>query len=209
MKLRIPFFSSTTKKEPDMKSFLIVGLGNVGTEYSGTRHNIGFEVVDALAKEKEVSYQTLRYGDVAFVKHKGKTIYLLKPNTFMNRSGKAVRYWLQQKKIPIENLLVITDDIHLDFGYLRMRKKGSDGGHNGLKDISLQLNTPNYPRLRFGIGAAFRKGRQVDFVLQPWKNDEAKTLPTGIDKATQATWCFVTEDVQSAMNKFNGNALEL
>jgi PTH1 family peptidyl-tRNA hydrolase len=209
MKLQIPFFSSATKKEPDMKSFLIVGLGNIGAEYSGTRHNIGFEVVDALAKEKEVSFETLRYGDIAQVKHKGKVVYLLKPNTFMNRSGKAVRYWMQQKKVPHENLLIITDDIHLDFGYLRTRKKGSDGGHNGLKDICAQLNTTNYARLRFGIGAAYSKGRQIDFVLQPWKKDEAKSLPFVIDRAAQATWCFLTEGIQSAMNGFNGNALEL
>jgi PTH1 family peptidyl-tRNA hydrolase len=209
MKLQIPFFSSATKKEPDMKSFLIVGLGNIGAEYSGTRHNIGFEVVEALAKEKEVSFETLRYGDIAQVKHKGKVVYLLKPNTFMNRSGKAVRYWMQQKKVPHENLLIITDDIHLDFGYLRTRKKGSDGGHNGLKDICAQLNTTNYARLRFGIGAAYSKGRQIDFVLQPWKKDEAKSLPFVIDRAAQATWCFLTEGIQSAMNGFNGNALEL
>ena len=192
-----------------MKSFLIVGLGNIGAEYSGTRHNIGFEVVDALAKEKEVSFETLRYGDIAQVKHKGKVVYLLKRNTFMNRSGKAVRYWMQQKKVPHENLLIITDDIHLDFGYLRTRKKGSDGGHNGLKDICAQLNTTNYARLRFGIGAAYSKGRQIDFVLQPWKKDEAKSLPFVIDRAAQATWCFLTEGIQSAMNGFNGNALEL
>tara|TARA_A100001011_G_scaffold155316_1_gene163795 strand:+ start:2343 stop:2972 length:630 start_codon:yes stop_codon:yes gene_type:complete len=209
MKLRIPFFSSTKKQEADMKSFLIVGLGNIGVDYKGTRHNIGFDVVDALAKEKETSFETLRYGDVAKITNKGKTAYLLKPNTFMNRSGKAVRYWMQQKKIPKENLLIITDDIHLDFGFLRMRKKGSDGGHNGLKDICAQLNSSGYTRLRFGIGADFNKGRQVDFVLQPWNTDEVKTLPFAIEKATQAIWCFMAEDAVAAMNKFNGNTLEL
>ena len=191
-----------------MKSFLIVGLGNIGAEYAGTRHNIGFDVVDALAKEKESSFETLRYGDVAKVSYKGKTAYLLKPNTFMNRSGKAVRYWMQQKKIPLQNILVITDDIHLDFGFLRTRKKGSDGGHNGLKDICAQLNTTDYARLRFGIGAAFGKGRQVDFVLQPWKNEESKALPFVIDKAAQASWCFMAEGISVAMNKFNGNAMD-
>jgi len=190
-----------------MKSFLIVGLGNIGAEYAGTRHNIGFDVVDALAKEKESSFETLRYGDVAKVSHKGKTAYLLKPNTFMNRSGKAVRYWMQLKKIPLQNILIITDDIHLDFGFLRTRKKGSDGGHNGLKDIYAQINTNDYARLRFGIGAAFGKGRQVDFVLQPWKNEESKALPFVIDKATQASWCFMAEGISVTMNKFNGNAL--
>lgn len=192
-----------------MKSFLIVGLGNIGAEYNGTRHNIGFDVVDALAKEKEASFETLRYGDVAKVSNKGKTAYLLKPNTFMNRSGKAVRYWMQRKKIPLQNLLIITDDIHLDFGFLRTRKKGSDGGHNGLKDICVQLNTTDYARLRFGIGANFNKGRQVDFVLQSWKNDESKSLPFVIDKAVQAAWCFMVKGIPTAMNKFNGNALEL
>jgi len=191
-----------------MKSFLIVGLGNIGAEYAGTRHNIGFDVVDALAKEKESSFETLRYGDVAKVSYKGKTAYLLKPNTFMNRSGKAVRYWMQQKKIPLQNILVITDDIHLDFGFLRTRKKGSDGGHNGLKDICAQLNTTDYARLRFGIGAAFGKGRQVDFVLKPWKNEESKALPFVIDKAAQASWCFMAEGISVAMNKFNGNAMD-
>ena len=191
-----------------MKSFLIVGLGNIGAEYAGTRHNIGFDVVDALAKEKEGSFETLRYGDVAKVSNKGKTAYLLKPNTFMNRSGKAVRYWMQQKKIPLQNILVITDDIHLDLGFLRTRKKGSDGGHNGLKDICAQLNTTDYARLRFGIGAAFGKGRQVDFVLKPWKNEESKALPFVIDKAAQAAWCFMAEGISVAMNKFNGNAMD-
>ncbi|MDA0780002.1 MAG: aminoacyl-tRNA hydrolase [Bacteroidetes bacterium] len=191
-----------------MKSFLIVGLGNIGAEYAGTRHNIGFDVVDALAKDKESSFETLRYGDLAKVSNKGKTAYLLKPNTFMNRSGKAVRYWMQQKKIPLQNILVITDDIHLDFGFLRIRKKGSDGGHNGLKDICAELNTTDYARLRFGIGAAFGKGRQVDFVLQPWKNEEAKSLPFVVDKAAQAAWCFMVEGIPAAMNTFNGNALD-
>lgn len=190
-----------------MKSFLIVGLGNIGTEYMGTRHNIGFDVVNALAKEKEVPFETLRYGDMASVKHKGKTCYLLKPNTYMNKSGKAVRYWMQHKKIPLQNILVITDDIHLDFGTLRMRKKGSAGGHNGLKDICFQLNTIDYSRLRFGIGAGFSKGKQIDFVLHPWKNDEAKDLPYAIDKAKQAALSFVTDGIQTAMNLYNGNAL--
>lgn len=190
-----------------MKSFLVVGLGNIGAEYAGTRHNIGFDVVDILAKEKETSFETLRYGDLTSFKHKGKTCYLLKPNTFMNKSGKAVRYWMQQKKIPLQNILIITDDIHLDFGTLRMRKKGSAGGHNGLKDICVQLNTLEYSRLRFGIGAGFTKGRQIDFVLQPWKNDEAKELPFAANKAAQAALSFVTDGIQTAMNLHNGNAL--
>ena len=188
-----------------MKSYLIVGLGNIGTEYKGTRHNIGFDVLDALASDKEVAFETLRLGDVASFRQNGKTVYLLKPNTFMNRSGKAVRYWMQQKKIPLQNILVVTDDIHLDFGHLRSRAKGSAGGHNGLKDICVQLNTLDYARLRFGIGAGFSKGRQVDFVLQPWNNEEKQELPFAVDKAAQAVACFVTSGIQTTMNTFNGN----
>ena len=208
MKLRIPFFSSAKKNEKAMKSFLIVGLGNIGLEYSGTRHNIGFEVLEKVAKQKEVSFETLRLGDLAHFRHKGKTVYLLKPNTFMNKSGKAVCYWLKQKNIPLKNVLVITDDIHLDFGTLRMRQKGSAGGHNGLQDICDQLNTINYARLRFGIGSAFGRGRQVDFVLQPWTSDEEKLLPFGVDKAAQACLSFVVDGASNAMNMFNGNALD-
>lgn len=190
-----------------MKSFLIVGLGNIGAEYAGTRHNIGFDVVDAIAKEKQVSFETVRLGDMTSFQIKGKTCFLLKPNTYMNRSGKAVRHWMQQKKIPVENICIITDDIHLDFGYLRIRQKGSAGGHNGLKDIGDQLNTSDYPRLRFGIGAAFNKGNQVDFVLRPWKPEEMTVLPLAIDKAAQAALCIVTEGIQKAMNTCNGNTL--
>lgn len=188
-----------------MKSYLIVGLGNIGTEYKGTRHNIGFDVLDALASDKEAAFETLRLGDLASFRQNGKTVYLLKPNTFMNRSGKAVRYWMQQKKIPLQNILVVTDDIHLDFGYLRSRAKGSAGGHNGLKDICVQLNTLDYARLRFGIGAGFSKGRQVDFVLQPWNTEEKQELPFAVDKAAQAVACFVTSGIQTTMNTFNGN----
>src|SRR6056300_382431 len=193
MKLRIPFFSSKKNKATAMKPFLIVGLGNIGSAYYGTRHNIGFDVVDALAKQHDTAFETARLGDIALCKTKGKTCYLLKPNTFMNRSGKAVRYWMQQKKVPLEHVLVVTDDIHLDFGFLRMRQKGTAGGHNGLKDICAQLNTTDYARLRFGVGAAFSKGRQVDFVLQPWTKDEANELPFAIDKAAEAALTFVTD----------------
>ena len=191
-----------------MKPFLIVGLGNIGSEYSGTRHNIGFDVVDSIAKKQEVRFETVRLGDVTSYKTKGKTVYLLKPSTFMNRSGKAVRHWMQQKKVPLERLLVVTDDIHLDFGYLRMRQKGSAGGHNGLKDICAQLNTTSYARLRFGVGNAFGRGKQVDFVLQAWNKDEEHALPLAIDKAADACSAFVSEGVAPAMNQYNGNALE-
>ena len=191
-----------------MKPFLIVGLGNIGSEYSGTRHNIGFDVVDSIAKKQEVSFETVRLGDVTSYKTKGKTVYLLKPSTFMNRSGKAVRHWMQQKKVPLERLLIVTDDIHLDFGYLRMRQKGSAGGHNGLKDICAQLNTTSYARLRFGVGNVFGRGKQVDFVLQSWNKDEEHALPLAIDKAADACSAFVSEGVAPAMNQYNGNALE-
>ena len=191
-----------------MKPFLIVGLGNIGSEYSGTRHNIGFDVVDSIAKKQEVRFETVRLGDVTSYKTKGKTVYLLKPSTFMNRSGKAVRHWMQQKKVPLERLLIVTDDIHLDFGYLRMRQKGSAGGHNGLKDICAQLNTTSYARLRFGVGNVFGRGKQVDFVLQSWNKDEEHALPLAIDKAADACSAFVSEGVAPAMNQYNGNALE-
>lgn len=207
MKLRIPFFSSAKKNETAMKSYLLVGLGNIGPEYKGTRHNIGFDVLDEVAKQHELSFETLRLGDVASFRHKGKMVFLLKPSTFMNRSGKAVRYWMQQKKIPLTNVLVITDDIHLDFGTLRMRQKGSAGGHNGLQDICDQLNTTAYARLRFGVGAAFSKGRQVDFVLQPWNANEVADMPIAVDISAKAVMSFVTDGPATAMNQFNGNAL--
>lgn len=207
MKLRIPFFSSAKKNETAMKSYLLVGLGNIGSEYKGTRHNIGFDVLDEVAKQHELSFETLRLGDVASFRHKGKMVFLLKPSTFMNRSGKAVRYWMQQKKIPLTNVLVITDDIHLDFGTLRMRQKGSAGGHNGLQDICNQLNTTAYARLRFGVGAAFSKGRQVDFVLQPWNANEVADMPIAVDISAKAVMSFVTDGPATAMNQFNGNAL--
>lgn len=207
MKLRIPFFSSAKKNETAMKSYLLVGLGNIGPEYKGTRHNIGFDVLDEVAKQHELSFETLRLGDVASFRHKGKMVFLLKPSTFMNRSGKAVRYWMQQKKIPLTNVLVITDDIHLDFGTLRMRQKGSAGGHNGLQDICNQLNTTAYARLRFGVGAAFSKGRQVDFVLQPWNANEVADMPIAVDISAKAVMSFVTDGPATAMNQFNGNAL--
>ena len=144
--------------------FLIVGLGNIGSEYAQTRHNIGFKVLDALAGASNLFFKTDRYGDVCELRHKGKIFVLLKPSTYMNLSGNAVRYWMQQEKIPLENVLVITDDLALPYGKLRMRGQGSDGGHNGLKHIQQILQTANYPRLRFGISAEFGKGQQVDYV---------------------------------------------
>ena len=187
-----------------MNTFLIVGLCNIGIDYQNTRHNIGFTVLDALTKQVDISFSTLRYGDVAEMNHKGKRLVLLKPSTLMNRSGNAVRYWMKQRKVNSQNTLVITDDVHLDFGYLRIRKQGSDGGHNGLRDIQDKLGSNQYPRLRVGIGANFSKGRQADFVLSPWNPDEKRMLPTIVDRATKAVVDFATQGLEKTMNLHNG-----
>ena len=151
------------EKNP-MKKFLVVGLGNIGEKYTNTRHNIGFKILDHLASKEELTFETVKLGDVTTYKFKGRTFILLKPSTYMNLSGKAVQYWLTKEKIPLENLLVITDDLNLPFGTLRLKTKGSDGGHNGLKDIQDKLNTTKYNRFRFGISDTFSKGKQVDYV---------------------------------------------
>lgn len=183
--------------------FLIVGLGNIGAEYENTRHNIGFNVVDFLAKEANVSFKTDRYASVAEAKFKGKTFFLIKPSTYMNLSGNAVRYWMQEEKIPIENMLVITDDLALPFGKIRMRGQGSDGGHNGLKHIQQILNTSSYARLRFGVGAEFSKGQQVDYVLGGWSEDENKALLEKIENAANAIKSFGFIGLARTMNHFN------
>jgi|TARA_R110002051_G_scaffold120997_3_gene194165 PTH1 family peptidyl-tRNA hydrolase len=190
--------------EDPMKKFLIVGLGNIGPKYENTRHNIGFKVVDAFAKAQECSFETEKLGDIARTKVKGKTVILLKPNTYMNLSGKAVRYWMQQENIPHENLLVVTDDLNLEFGMIRVKKKGSDGGHNGLKDIQAQLNTTTYNRFRFGISDQFSKGRQVDYVLGEWDAKEEAALPERLDMASQVITSFVQAGISNTMNNFNG-----
>jgi PTH1 family peptidyl-tRNA hydrolase len=192
------------QEEPDPMKYLIAGLGNIGPKYHGTRHNIGFEVVDALAKEFEVSFKTEQLGDVAEFRHKGRTFVLLKPSTYMNRSGKAVRYWLQKKKIEKKNLLVIMDDLNLPFGKIRLRQKGNDGGHNGLKDIDQMTGGNNYARLRLGIGDEFSKGRQVDYVLGEWSREEKQSLPEILDRATEGVKLFGTIGMSHAMNKVNG-----
>jgi PTH1 family peptidyl-tRNA hydrolase len=156
--------------------YLIVGLGNPGGKYAETRHNIGFKVLDHIAKLGEADFETDRLGDIARVKFKGRTLILLQPSTFMNLSGKAVNYWMMQEKIPVERLLIVTDDLALPFGKLRMKGKGSDGGHNGLKDIIATLNSSKYPRLRFGVGNEFSQGKQVDYVLGEWDQTERETL---------------------------------
>ncbi|MFL1894224.1 aminoacyl-tRNA hydrolase [Aquimarina sp. 2-A2] len=187
-----------------MKKFLIAGLGNIGPKYDNTRHNIGFKVLDTLAREEKLTFETQKLGDIATYKYKGRTLILLKPNTYMNLSGKAVRYWLEKEKVPVENLLVVTDDLNLDFGLLRLKGKGSAGGHNGLKDIEAQLNTSNYARFRFGVGASFGRGRQVDYVLGEWNTEEAAALPERIDKTIQAIQSFATAGLGNTMSSFNG-----
>ena len=183
--------------------YLIVGLGNIGAEYADTRHNIGFCVLDALAEASNVSFTAGRYGSTATLRYRGRTVILLKPSTYMNLSGKAVRYWLEQENIPIENLLVISDDIALPFGELRMRKKGSAGGHNGLKNIAELLQSQQYARLRFGIGGDFPRGFQVDYVLGTWTDEEQKALPERIEVARQVVLSFGTAGLERTMNTFN------
>lgn len=183
--------------------YLIVGLGNIGSEYAHTRHNIGFDTLDAFAKASNVVFSTRRYGDVAETKLKGHQLFLLKPSTYMNLSGNAVRYWLQQENIPIENLLVIVDDLALPFGTLRLKPKGSDGGHNGLKNIQELIGTQVYARLRFGIGNEFAHGSQVDFVLGKFSDDDEKVKQERITVALDIIKTFCLAGVQTAMNQYN------
>lgn len=187
-----------------MKKFLIVGLGNIGPKYENTRHNIGFKIVDFLAHEHNLTWETAKLGDVTVHKKKGRSFLLLKPSTFMNLSGKAVKYWLDKENIPLENLLVVTDDLNLQFGTLRVKTKGSDGGHNGLKDIQEVLQTTQYNRFRFGISDAFSKGRQVDYVLGEWDEEETKKLPERLEMASQIIESFGLAGIKETMNTFNG-----
>lgn len=191
------------QSDPDMKRFLIACLGNIGPEYKGTRHNAGFMVADELARDADVQFQSRRYGDMAVVRVKNCELLVLKPSTFMNLSGVAVRYWMNHEKLPLENLLVVVDDLALPFGTLRLRKSGSDAGHNGLKNIAEQLGTPNYARLRFGVGNDFPKGGQIDFVLGKFPPEEREKLPEVLKRAADAvrTYCLAGPDI--AMNRFN------
>jgi len=184
--------------------YLIAGLGNIGPEYELTRHNIGFLVLDQLADAHKANFTTARLADKAEFKFKGKSIHLIKPNTFMNLSGKAIAYWLQELKIPKENLLVVVDDLALPFGSLRMRTKGSAAGHNGLKNINEVLQTQNYARLRFGISADFAAGRQVDYVLGTWNEEEAEKLTERIETFSKAALSFVFAGLNNTMSAFNG-----
>ena len=184
--------------------YLIVGLGNPGDEYKNTRHNIGFKILDALKEAYNISFTTEKYASIASVKYKGRTLILIKPTTFMNLSGKAVNYWLQKHKIDIKNLLVVTDDISLDFGTLRLREKGSDGGHNGMKDIEDILGNNQYARLRFGVGNDFAKGQQVDYVLDNWSSEESNNLDKRIEQCIKIIQAFSTIGITKTMSDFNG-----
>src|SRR5690606_39014713 len=191
-------------EENIMKKYLIVGLGNIGSEYANTRHNIGFRILDHLAKKEGLNFETQKLGDIAVYKFKGRQFILLKPSTYMNLSGKAIVYWMNKENIPLENLLVITDDLNLPFGTIRLKTKGSDGGHNGLKDTQDKLQTTNYNRFRFGISDAFSKGRQVDYVLGEWSPEEEAKLPERLDKSFELIKSFGTAGVNITMNTFNG-----
>lgn len=183
--------------------FLIAGLGNVGAEYDHTRHNIGFDVVDFLANKNQVSFTIDRFASVALYRNKGKDLILIKPTTYMNLSGKAIQYWIQKEKIILSNLLVITDDIALPTGKLRLRGQGSDGGHNGLKNIQEILQTTNYARLRFGVGNDFPKGKQADYVLGKWKEEEKEIVKAAIEKAADAVISFSLIGLEKTMNMVN------
>ena len=199
------FWNKDYLEETDpMKKFLIVGLGNIGSDYDETRHNIGFKVLDHLAKNESLTFETQKLGDVATYKLKGRSFLLLKPSTYMNLSGKAIKYWLTKEKIPVENLLVITDDLNLPFGSIRVKGKGSDGGHNGLKDTQDKLQTTKYNRFRFGIGDTFNKGRQVDYVLGKWSDEELTKLSERLDKSVDVIKSFGLSGMSTTMNQFNG-----
>jgi len=186
-----------------MSKFLIAGLGNIGDEYDNTRHNIGFTILDVIAKENNLQFSSDRYAAVTTFKFKGKILVLIKPSTYMNLSGKAINYWLQTEKIARENLLVVTDDIALPFGSLRMKGKGSDGGHNGLKNIQETLATEEYARLRFGVGNEFSKGHQVDYVLGKWSAEEQKLLEPRTKLAVEMIQGFATIGLQRTMSAYN------
>ena len=187
----------------DMKRYLIVGLGNIGPDYVGTRHNIGFMIADKLVESAEGTFQSCRYGDMAKIKVKNCELLVLKPSTFMNLSGVAVRYWMNKEKLPLNQLLILVDDIALPFGVIRIRESGSEGGHNGLKSISEHLGNRNYARLRFGVGNGFSQGHQVDYVLGQFSMEEKKELPEKIDRAVEAVKAFCLSGAAFAMTHFN------
>ena len=183
--------------------YLIVGLGNIGKEYASTRHNIGFDVLFEWAKDAEFKFDIQKHAAIGHTTYKGRQIYFILPTTYMNLSGRAVKYWMNELKIPIENILVIVDDLALDFGVMRLRGKGSDGGHNGLKSIDAELLSNQYARLRFGIGNNFQKGRQVDYVLGHWTKEQAEALPERIGVAIDISLSFCTAGLANTMTNFN------
>lgn len=183
--------------------YLIIGLGNIGNEYAHTRHNIGFDIVDYLAKDMGISFETKRYGAIAKGRVKNAELILLKPSTYMNLSGEAVRYWMGAEGIPIERILVLVDDLALPFGTLRLKPKGSDAGHNGLKNIALLLKSEGYARLRFGLGNDYPQGRQVEFVLGKFTQDEEQALPELLQKSCEIIKSFALAGLQRTMNQFN------
>lgn len=191
------------KNQEDPLKYLIIGLGNIGVEYQDTRHNIGFNVLDALASASNISFEDKRYGQVAEYKFKGRTFVLVKPSTYMNKSGNAINYWMQKTKVPLSKLLVIVDDIALPYGSIRIRPKGGDGGHNGLSHINQILGTSTYARVRFGIGDNYSQGRQVEYVLGKWSTEEKKELPFLIDHAIEVIKSFGTVGLQLTMTRLN------
>ncbi|HKL71636.1 MAG TPA: aminoacyl-tRNA hydrolase [Marinilabiliaceae bacterium] len=202
----VKLFKSKTSKlsttPPDMK-YLITGLGNIGSEYAHTRHNIGFDILDHLAQQEGLTFEASRYGAIAYYKHKGRIFVLLKPSTYVNLSGKAINYWLKKEKIKEENLLVVVDDLAIPFGKLRVKSKGSDAGHNGLKSIQEMLGHNQYARLRFGLGDNFRRGQQVDFVLSRWDDNEKNELDERMDAACEIIKSFGVLGVARTMNLYN------
>ena len=197
-------FFGLKKNNLEMKKFLIVGIGNIGKEYDNTRHNVGFQILDYISKEYQQDFEIVKYGQISKFRIKGKSVILLKPSTYVNLSGKAVNYWLKKEKIGINNLLVISDDLNLDFGKIRIKTKGTDGGHNGLKDISNVLGTNNYSRFRFGIGGNFPKSRQSDYVLSKWNNDEKSEFISLETHFIELFKSYLLEGIDITMNKFNG-----
>ena len=205
MHLWTRFFTKRPKENINpMKKILVVGLGNPGIKYTETRHNIGFKILDFLAEKKGLTFEAKRYGDVTKFNFKGKNFTLLKPTTFMNLSGNAVRYWLEKENINLSNLLVITDDLNLNFGTIRLKGKGSDGGHNGLKDIQAKIGTTTYPRFRFGISNEFPQGNQVDYVLGEWDENERSKLNERLEKSAELIQQFGLAGINETMNQFNG-----
>ena len=197
------FLFSNSNRSTDLSKFLIVGIGNVGTKYLKTRHNLGFEALDQISNFYESRFEKEKLGEISKFSIKGRSVILLKPNTYVNLSGKSVRYWLNKEKINMNNLIIICDDINIPFGKIRIRSKGSDGGHNGLKSITEQLKTTNYNRLRFGIGSNFKKINQSDYVLSEWSDSEKSKLLKLMPDVKDAVCSFILSGVNFAMNKYN------